>query len=52
MGQLRRSDPESAASGLPRGTDFVEACRHVANVPRGDMHELGMLREREREAAN
>lgn len=37
VGQSRRLGSRPATSGLARRADILATCRHVANVPRGDM---------------
>ena len=37
-GQSRHSDRGPATSGLPLQTDFFRAGRHLAKVPRSDVH--------------
>src|SRR5258708_2817777 len=36
-GQKRRFDPRPVTSGLSRLADVLGVCRHVSNVPKGDI---------------
>src|ERR1700687_2256639 len=43
MGQKRRFDSRSIASGLPRSTDILGGSRHVAKVPDSDIDPVGRI---------